>query len=288
MFARDLRMPLLTGFVAANASVAAAAIPGSFSTLDPDPGVQGTLGMTAGADLDLVPAFRAGERNRLHGGLEADWYAAERVVMDAHWQVLADLHPDGSRVVGPGDLELGLLLRLPLFEASRERAREAGGRGPSVGLGWRVKLPNAADEGELGSDETDLSLVASCASDLGPLRGWLGAGLAILGDPLMLAAQDDVPFFQAQLSFDTASQLQQPWLPMMALGVDLSLPSASNPSRGLLGASLAWGQRWRLVLDGAMGLTRASPVASLQLGFQRRFWAPGSLAAGDDGPVNPR
>lgn len=270
MFAHELRIAGLTAFVAGYPGLAIAGLTGTFPSLEPDPTVLGAADVRIAADLDLVPVFRAGPRDRLRAGLGGWWLLGDRVVLDARWQALADRHPDGHQVVGPGDLELGTLLRLPLLEGARQRAREQGRRGPSVGLGWRIKLPNAADEGELGSDETDLSLVAAVASDLGPLRGWLGGGVAILGDPLLLAAQDDILFVQAELSWDGASAAERAWLPRTALALDVTFPSPSNPARGLVGLALAWGDRWCWTAEAAAGLTAASPTVVFELGFGRR------------------
>ncbi len=224
-------------------------------------------------DQDLIPAFRAGPRDRFSVGLSGHWMAADRVLLDLGWDVSSDRHPDGHRITGPGDIELGAMVRLPIAEAARTAARRAGGLGPSFGLGWRVKLPNAADEGELGSDETDLCVLAAAAADLGPLRVWAGGGLAILGDPTMLAAQDDVGFVQAGIGWDAPGQLDQGWLPRADLDLGLALPSASNPLRSELGGRLAWGRRWSVGLDGAVGLSAASPTVRMGLSLEHRFLA---------------
>ena len=163
------------------------------------------------------------------------------------------------------------MLRLPIAETARAAAQERGRLGPAFGLGWRAKLPNAADEGELGSDEADVALVASAATDLGPLRSWAGGGLAILGDPTMLAAQDDIVFLQAGLGWNGSARLGSAWLPRGAADIDLALPSASNPTRAELGGGLAWGGRWSLGLRGAVGLSPAAPTFRLGLSIEHRF-----------------
>ncbi len=225
--------------------------------------------MTLGTRHDAIPAFRAGPRDRYAAGVEGRWYPAQRVLLDLSWAGLMDQHPDGHRVVGSGDLELGCAVRLPVAEAARARASDAGRRGPAFGIGWRVKLPNAADEGELGSDETDVALLASAATDLGPLRGWVGGGLAILGDPLLLAAQDDLAFLQGGLSWEPSSA--PAWAPRTGLQLGAALPSPSNPLRAELGGSLGWGRRWSPRLGFGVGLSAAAPTWSAALGVERRF-----------------
>jgi hypothetical protein len=243
-------------------------IPEGSPPLEPSPAEPGAAGVVARAELGTVPAFRAGSRDRFGLGVEAAWFPAERVALDARIEGLYDLHPDGTHALGFGDLELGALLRLPLLEARRAEARAAGRQGPAFGLGWRVKLPNAADEGELGSDETDAALIASAATDLGPLRACLGGGLAILGDPLMLAAQDDVGFLGARLGWPGGPALRS-WIPRASLAFDLAFPSPSNPFRGRVTGALGWGRRWRLGVEAGAGLSPASPdlLLGLHLGW---------------------
>lgn len=262
---------LLTGLSALFAARVHAGIPEEFLTLDPDPVEQGAVGVHLENDQDLIPAFRAGPRDRYRAGLHARLVAADRVLLDLSWQVLADLHPDGERVYGPGDLELGTTLRLPIAEGLRAEARQQGRRGPAFGVGWRVKLPNAADEGELGSDETDVVLLASAATDLGPLRGWAGGGLAILGDPLMLAAQDDIAFLQAGLGWDASRSLERAWLPRVDVDFAAALPSPSNPLRVELGWGLGWGRTWCAGAEAAVGLSAAAPSLRVGLLAERRF-----------------
>ncbi len=273
MFAAVSAAPLVTGFLALFCSRANAMVPGDFPAFDPDPLAIGALGVHVENDQDMIPAFRAGSRDRFGAGVHGHWMAADRVLLDAHWSWLIDVHPDGQRQTGPGDLELGALLRLPVTEGLRAEARARGRQGPAFGLGWRVKLPNAADEGELGSDETDVALVAGAGLDLGPLRGRLGGGLAILGDPLGLAAQDDIVFLQAGLGWDAGAQLERSWLPRVDLGLDAALPSAANPTRVELSGGLAWGARWSVGLAAGAGLTAAAPTARVGIVVEHRFLA---------------
>jgi len=272
MSASERATALVIGFVALFPSVAICDVPCDFPTVDPEPWARGALGVHIENDKDLIPAFRAGPRDRSAVGAHGHWVASDRVVMDLSWSMLRDLHPSGESVMGPGDVELGTMIRLPIAEGLRSAAQARGARGPAFGLGWRVKLPNAADEGELGSDETDVVLVASAAGDLGLLRGWAGGGLAILGDPGQLAAQDDVVFLQAGLGLATLIE-DRPWVPEPELSAGVALPSAGNPLRSELSASLRWGRTWSVVVSGGAGLSAASPTTRIGLGFERRFMA---------------
>jgi len=187
--------------------------------------------------------------------LRGAWAPADSLQLAAGWEWLTDLHPDGQRVTGPGDLELATLVRVPWVGGSAFGQRRRAG----LALGWSVKLPNAANEGELGSDETDCSLLLLAGMDLGPLRGTLGGGLVILGNPLLMAAQDDVPYLQGSLSWDGAAALGHAWLPALRLGSGLAFKTPWNPARSELDLELAWGRTWRLGLAGGLGLTAAAP-----------------------------
>jgi len=272
MSASERVTALLIGFVALFPAVAVCGVPCEFPAVEPDPWARGALGVHIENDRDLIPAFRAGPRDRSAVGVYGHWVASDHIVMDLSWAMLRDLHPSGESVIGPGDVELGTMIRLPIAEGLRSAARDLGRRGPAFGLGWRAKLPNAADEGELGSDETDVTLVASAAGDLGPLRGWAGGGLAILGDPGQLAAQDDIVFLQAGLGLATLIE-GRPWVPQPELAAGVALPSAGNPLRSELSASLRWGRTWSVVVVGDVGLSAASPTVGFGLGFERRFMA---------------
>jgi len=246
-------------------------VPDTFHHLEPAcvPGAELQAG--ARADWGLVPAFRAGSRQRFRAVASGQLGLAEWVLLDARFEGLADLHPDGTRQLGAGDLELGALVRLPLFPELRGAAQAEGRLGPAVALGWRGKLPNAADEGELGSDETDLTLLALAAADLGPLRFGAGGGLAILGNPLMMAAQDDVAFLQVWADGPDPRAGGQAWLPRPRLGVDLALPTVWNPVRGELWTGLLWGERWQIRLEGGLGLAPASSDAWVGVGLGTRM-----------------
>jgi len=87
--------------------------------------------------------------------------------------------PSGEKVSGPGDLRLG--------------THATVWQGPiSLGLGWRVKLPNAADEGGLGTDETDVTALGTISKGLGNAIVMAAGGVHVQGDPIRFANQDDV------------------------------------------------------------------------------------------------
>ena len=146
---------------------------------------------------------------------------------------------DGTRVIGGGDVRLGAAVRL------RSAAVE-------VWLDQEVKLPNASDERQLGTDETDWQ--GRCWGGWnGPLRVDAAAGLAILGDPNHFAAQDDA----ALIDLRVASPVGPLQLYLWGGG---RLPSPRNPAD--LGVRVGvGGERGRLTAGSelALGLTPAAP-----------------------------
>ena len=72
-----------------------------------------------------------------------------------------------------------------------EALREAPGR-PALGFLIGTKLPNASDETGLGTDETDFFVALALSKRMGMHELRLNLGLAILGDPTLLASQEDL------------------------------------------------------------------------------------------------
>ena len=115
-----------------------------------------------------VPPFRAAPRNRLNLEVEGEVRLGERVRFFGAAGYLSDKSAMGDRVSGPSDLRLGVTATA--LELSGFRA----------GLGWQVKVPSAADEAELGTDETDVTLVTTVEREMGDLRLMLVGGLMVM------------------------------------------------------------------------------------------------------------
>ena len=117
--------------------------------------------------VDLTRGLGGGGEVRLRFGLqsfEEDGGTSESGIEDARIEV-------GYRLTDPGRTALALRLG--------------------------VKLPNAPDDDRLGTDQTDVSLLASLGG-AAERWGWAGsAGLGILGHPLEPGVQDDVALLGA-------------------------------------------------------------------------------------------
>ena len=135
-----------------------------------------------------VPPFRAAARDRMSVGPSICARLPARTHLSLAWDWLRDQDAIGGVVSGPGDIRVGTAIDL-----LPDRLLSGPGM---LSLGWSVKLPDASDEGELGSDETDITLGISGGWRAENKAGYFffrgGAALAILGDPLRFADQDDL------------------------------------------------------------------------------------------------
>lgn len=197
-------------------------------------GVRAGLGWSAG----YVPPFRAGARDRGAADLDASFVVAPFEVR-VGWGWLVDSTEGSGVTSGAGDLRVGTLVTL---------ARP----GPfDVTLGWEAKLPNAADEGELGTDETDVLFGATGGWRTGPWTARAGIGLAVLGNPLRFANQDDVPLVRAHLRWEEGA--------FAVIGrASADLPTARNPARAEGDVAVRWGSRWHVLLHGGGGFVPAA------------------------------
>ena len=166
------------------------------------------------------------------------WRPADPVELDLRWSWLSDTTPAGTTISGPGDLRLGV----------RTEHRLGG---VELAAGWQVKLPNAQDEGELGSDETDVRILGTLGHRWDALALRLSGGLDIRGDPIRFANQDDVGLV---------------WLSGVGqLGpVDLSgriggdLATARSPARLDAVLGVVWGDPLHVGVEVTHGLTPAA------------------------------
>jgi hypothetical protein len=199
----------------------------------------GTFAVAAGAEwaAGYVPPFRAGARDRGSAGADGIVRLAP-VSVRARWEWLLDAASAGT-TSGPGDLRLGTVIGL-----TRSGPWEAT-------LGWEAKLPNASDAGELGTDETDVLFGASGGYAAGPFAARVGVGLAVLGNPLRFANQDDVPLVRADVAWSRG--------PFAAIGkAALDVPTARNPVRASGEVALRYGATWYGLVRGGGGFSAAA------------------------------
>lgn len=203
----------------------------------------------------VVPPFRVAARDRAALAASVAGNLGP-VQLRLRGDALRDQSADGDVVIGPGDLRLGTVVAGPV------------GHGAWVGLGWEVKLPDAADEGELGTDETDVLFGGSAGWTGSAAWADLALGLGVLGNPLRFANQDDVPMLRARGGWRAAR-----WSADGALRWDLA--TSRNPARAEVGAHAGLGRRIEVRAGGLLGLSPAAADWGVDLGLVVRFGIPG-------------
>lgn len=196
-----------------------------------------------------IPPYALGQRDLASSELSLVWRPAPPVQVSLRWGVYGARWPDGTQVVGPGDLHLSTQAQLHKF---KERA-------PDLWLAWDLKLPNA--EQPIGTNETDTQLLLWARQKQGPWNGELGVGIWIAGHPDQLAAQDD-----ALLILGRVSRATGPGFALIC--ADLRLRSARNPTSAQTG--VGWeqpiGEHVHLGASVDLGLTDAAADQAV------RFW----------------
>ena len=135
-------------------------------------------------------------------------------------------------------------------------------------LGWRAALPLLPASGE--ADITPLARLSARSPARPGAELTATVGLAILGDPLRPASQDDVPL--SWLSAAWPLQPEAPWVLRGRLGG--GWPSARSPARMNAALGLGWqgGRGLSAGAEGAAGLTPAA--ADLTVGLWAGWQAP--------------
>ncbi|NOY27308.1 MAG: hypothetical protein GXP62_15680 [Oligoflexia bacterium] len=199
------------------------------------------LRASVGWSANLIPAFRAAQRDRSSLALSAVWTPQPLLSLWATGAALQETAPTGQRWRGLDALRLGTRVR-PIRQPQAPL---------DVSVAWRATLPVGFDAGALGTDETDIAFVGEVGRAFGPLRFDGTAGLAILGNPLRFANQDDVPLVRLSAQWDPD------WL-STRLSVGGQVHTPRNPDR--LDASLSVETPCPL-LAGARASAGLSPAA---------------------------
>lgn len=204
-----------------------------------------------------VPPFRAGERDRVSLEGEAGAWIGRRVEVRLSGGWLRDTSEAAGAVSGVSDLRLGTVVAIA----------DLGDF--TIFGGWEAKMPNASDEGELGTDETDVLFGATARWARGPWTAQIDLGLGILGNPLRFANQDDVPMARAAVGREIGSIAIRP----MVLA---DLATSRNPARVEAGLDVVAGKAFFGVVHLAAGLTPAAPDARVLIGVGLRSPLPGA------------
>lgn len=185
-------------------------------------------------DRDFAPLFRAGEVDRHRLTLGGRYLPHPRILLYGH------LPLNG---IQPGDASIGVRADLWTHQQTQ------------LGIGWWSTIPLASRErGGLDGDELGVTIAAHASAAMGPASVSVLLGMAIRGDPLRTASQDDRPLSWGQVRWPLGQgQLQG------RLGGTWA--TARNPARFTAAGGGMWPitAAWTLGAEGGAGLTPAAP-----------------------------
>ena len=203
-----------------------------------------------------IPPFQVSPRDQIALRTGVHWSPAAAAAFRLHYDWLWARWPDQTQESGSGDIRLG----------GAGRVLKARGVRPAIWLDSIVKLPNATDTSNLGTDETDMRVGSFLRWPLDVMTVQVGGGLEILGNPLMFANQDDAGWADLLVEKPVGESL----LPFVHATARLASPR--NPADINLAAGLEWSHGpWRIGGEVQAGVTPAAADlgASIWLG---RTW----------------
>lgn len=147
---------------------------------------------------------------------------------------------DGATTHAVDDFVVATKLRL---------MNERGGR-PAVGLRFATRLPNASNESGLGQDTTDFFMSFLIGKSIGRVRWVANTGIAIVGDPIVAARQEDLLTLGMSLAarLGRGFELATEYNGRMNLAASSPVPGTEN--RGVARAGLRF-SRGAMRLDAA-------------------------------------
>lgn len=167
-------------------------------------------------------------------------YRQLRVTARGAGPLASSLSFEGATTTAVDDIVIATKLRL---------LNEGRGR-PAIGLRFATRLPNASNESGLGHDTTDFFASFLIGKTVARLRWVANAGVAIVGDPVVAARQEDLLTFGLSLAarvgggFEVVSEYNG----RMNLAASSPVPGTEN--RGVARAGLRF-SRGRVRLDTA-------------------------------------
>ncbi len=146
-------------------------------------------------------------------------------------------------------------------------------RRPGFGLIWGLKLPNASDETDLGTDQADIYMHAAAGRRVGPrARVDANVGIGIRGDPTQTAYQSDILVAGLSGSMDLGRGVTG--------AADFSGTTGKGylPALSILRAGAVWRSPWhglRFFAFLGKGLTTSSPDWALRARASVALWGVG-------------
>jgi len=124
--------------------------------------------------------------------------------------------------------------------ATKLRLLNEGPGRPALGLRFATRLPNASNESGLGQDTTDFFASFLVGKTVRSLRVVGNAGIAIVGDPVVAARQEDLLTFGVSLARAVVGGLELVTEYNGRLNLAATSPVAGTESRGVARAGLRY------------------------------------------------
>jgi hypothetical protein len=203
-------------------------------------------------------------------GLRGDLVSGPTIGVSVGVGPIAEIQIDGSpyrqlRITERREAPLSAVLSLngattsavdDFVIATKLRLLSEGRSRPAIGLRFATRLPNASNESGLGHDTTDFFASFLVGKTVARVRWVANAGVAIVGDPVVAARQEDLLTFGMSLAgrLGRGFELVSEYNGRMNLAASSPVPGTEN--RGVARAGLRF-SRGSVRLDAAalMGAT---------------------------------
>lgn len=157
---------------------------------------------------------------------------------------------------GSGDLKIKAVFRM--FRVENNFSNSA--------LTVATKLPNASNQDELGTDETDFFVGGIISRNIGPIRLLINAEFGILGDPNRENTQDDVFEYKVGFIYPMSGHSST------ALEIEGVEGSRRTNDRRFVRAGIAFNwSRFLIDLGGALGLSEESGDFQIAMGITMKY-----------------
>ncbi|MEZ5294557.1 MAG: hypothetical protein R2745_25985 [Vicinamibacterales bacterium] len=158
--------------------------------------------------------------------------------------------------------------------ATKLRFLNEGPHRPAIGIRFATRLPNASNESGLGQDTTDFFASFLMGKSVARVRWVANAGLAIVGDPVVAARQEDLLTFGMSLAARLRWGLEAVTEYNGRMNLASSSPVPGTENRGIARAGLRLYRR-ALRFDAAalIGATSNDPDLGVTTGLTWTFRA---------------
>ena len=175
-----------------------------------------------------------------------------------------------------------------LFVGSKVRFLDEKNGWPAMGLHFLAQIPIASNETGIGNDVTNIFSALVLERHFGRLKGFINMGLALLGDPLDAAAQDDLVLYGVGMIYPVTSRINLVGdiYGRAGSGRHTGIPVSPGIIAGRSGIGTEQQKRLRISLEirvggglyldlgGFAGLRDTDPSSGVVFGLSKTFKSP--------------